>query len=153
MAWYPQYQYIDWYWKLSVACGFFPIELLWKKILSQSNRLKEIFVYHFWDMKGPKWTNDQNVFISRLILMSFNTKETMWKWMKHFFKNQSNYITKCLLRKFKQWWSPISIDASYQVSLHLAEGFQRRRLKCEKLTDDKWWQKLIFPKLAFGKVS
>jgi hypothetical protein len=26
-----------------------------------------------------------------------------------------------------------SIDASYQVSVHLAEGFQRRRLKCEKL--------------------
>jgi hypothetical protein len=30
-----------------------------------------------------------------------------------------------------------SIDASYQVSVHLAEGFQRRRLKCEKLIDDK----------------
>jgi hypothetical protein len=30
-----------------------------------------------------------------------------------------------------------SIDASYQVSLHLAEGFQRGRLKCEKLTDDR----------------
>ena len=29
-----------------------------------------------------------------------------------------------------------SIEASYQVSLHLAEGFQRR-LKCEKLTDDR----------------
>jgi hypothetical protein len=29
-----------------------------------------------------------------------------------------------------------SIDASYHVSVHLAEGFQRRRLKCEKLTDD-----------------
>jgi hypothetical protein len=29
-----------------------------------------------------------------------------------------------------------SIDASYQVSVHLAEGFQRRKLKCEKLTDD-----------------
>ena len=29
------------------------------------------------------------------------------------------------------------IDASYQVSVHLAEGFQRRRLKCEKLTDDR----------------
>jgi hypothetical protein len=26
-----------------------------------------------------------------------------------------------------------SIDASYQASVHLAEGFQRRRLKCEKL--------------------
>ena len=25
-----------------------------------------------------------------------------------------------------------SIDASYQVSVHLADGFQRRRLKCEK---------------------
>ena len=30
-----------------------------------------------------------------------------------------------------------SINASYQVSVHLAEGFQRRRLKCEKLTDDR----------------
>jgi hypothetical protein len=29
------------------------------------------------------------------------------------------------------------IDASYQVSGNLAEGFQRRRLKCEKLTDDR----------------
>jgi hypothetical protein len=30
-----------------------------------------------------------------------------------------------------------SIDAPYQVSVHMAEGFQRRRLKCEKLTDDR----------------
>ena len=30
-----------------------------------------------------------------------------------------------------------SIDTSYQVSVHLAEGFQRKRLKCEKLTDDR----------------
>jgi hypothetical protein len=30
-----------------------------------------------------------------------------------------------------------SIAASYQVSVHLAEGFQRKRLKCEKLTDAK----------------
>ena len=30
-----------------------------------------------------------------------------------------------------------SIDAFYQVTVHLAEGFQRRRLKCEKLTDDR----------------
>jgi hypothetical protein len=32
-----------------------------------------------------------------------------------------------------------SIDASYQVSVHLAEGFQRRKLKCEKLMDDRRW--------------
>ena len=30
-----------------------------------------------------------------------------------------------------------SIDASYQVSVHLAKGFQRRRLKCEKLTNNR----------------
>jgi hypothetical protein len=29
------------------------------------------------------------------------------------------------------------IDASYQVSVHLAKGFQRRRLKCEKLKEGK----------------
>jgi hypothetical protein len=29
-----------------------------------------------------------------------------------------------------------SKDASYQVSVHLPKGFQRRRLKCEKLMDD-----------------
>jgi hypothetical protein len=29
-----------------------------------------------------------------------------------------------------------SIDVFYQVSVHLAKGFQKRRLKCEKLTDD-----------------
>jgi hypothetical protein len=34
-------------------------------------------------------------------------------------------------------YSGPSIDASYQISLHLAEGFQRGRLKCEKLTDDR----------------
>jgi len=26
-------------------------------------------------------------------------------------------------------------NASYQVSVHLAKGFQRKRFKCEKLTD------------------
>ena len=45
-----------------------------------------------------------------------------------------------------------SIDASYQVSLHLAEGFQRRRLKCEKLTDDGR-QVMAKAHIALGKVS
>ena len=44
-----------------------------------------------------------------------------------------------------------SIDASYQVSVHLAKGFQRRRLKCEKLMDAKWWQKLILPLARWAK--
>jgi hypothetical protein len=45
-----------------------------------------------------------------------------------------------------------SIDASYQVSVHLAEGFQRRRFKCEKLTDDGR-QVMAKAHIAFGKVS
>jgi hypothetical protein len=45
-----------------------------------------------------------------------------------------------------------SIDASYQVSVHLAKGFQRRRLKCEKLTDDGC-NVMAKAHIAFGKVS
>ena len=45
-----------------------------------------------------------------------------------------------------------AIDASYQVLLHLAEGFQRRRLKCEKLTEDGR-QVMAKAHIAFGKVS
>ena len=51
-----------------------------------------------------------------------------------------------------------SIDASYQISDQLALRFQRRRLKCEKLTDDgrqttdaKWWQKLTLPLARWAK--
>ena len=47
-----------------------------------------------------------------------------------------------------------SIDASYQVSVHLAEEFQRRRLKCEKLTDDgRRMPSDGKAHIAFGKVS
>jgi uncharacterized LabA/DUF88 family protein len=45
-----------------------------------------------------------------------------------------------------------SIDASYHVSVHSAEEFQRRRLKCEKLTDDGL-QVMAKAHDAFGKVS
>ena len=45
-----------------------------------------------------------------------------------------------------------SMNASYQVSVYLAEGFQRRRLKCEKLTDDRR-QVMAKVHVAFGKVS
>jgi hypothetical protein len=49
-----------------------------------------------------------------------------------------------------------SIDASYQVSVHLAEGFQRRRLKCVKVNGwqtTKWWQKFILPLARFAKKN
>jgi hypothetical protein len=45
-----------------------------------------------------------------------------------------------------------SIDDSFKVSVHLAEGFQSRRLKCEKLTDEGR-QVMAKAHVAFGKVS
>jgi hypothetical protein len=45
-----------------------------------------------------------------------------------------------------------SIDASYQVSVHLAKRFQKRRLKCEKLTDNGR-QVMAKAHIDFGKVS
>ena len=45
-----------------------------------------------------------------------------------------------------------SIDASYQISDQLALRFLRRRLKCEKLTDDGR-QVMAKAHIAFGKVS
>ena len=50
----------------------------------------------------------------------------------------------------KKLYTEPSIGASYQVSIHSAKRFQRR-LKCEKLTDDKLWQKLTLPRRAIKK--
>ena len=55
------------------------------------------------------------------------------------FRNKNCLWRPCLLNdrdKLSNLYKGPSIDASYQVSVHLVEGFQRRRLKCEKLTDD-----------------
>ena len=76
------------------------------------------------------------------------------------FKNQPIRNKNCLWRpslsmdrdKMSNLYKGPSIDASYQVSVHLAEGFQRRRLKCEKLTDDRR-QVMAKAHIAFGKVS
>jgi hypothetical protein len=52
-----------------------------------------------------------------------------------------------------------SIDASYQVSVHLAEEFQRRTLKHEQLMDDRrrtiddGRQVMAKAHFTFGKVS
>jgi hypothetical protein len=64
---------------------------------------------------------------------------------RRIFRNQLIRNKNCLWRpcllmdrdKMSNLYRGPSIDASYQISLHLAEGFQRRRLKCEKLTDDR----------------
>ena len=79
---------------------------------------------------------------------------------RRFFRNQQIKNKNCLWRpcllmdrdKMSNVYKGPSIDASYQVSVHLAEGFQRRRLKCEKLTDDGC-QVMAKAHVAFGKVS
>ena len=79
---------------------------------------------------------------------------------KRFFRNQPIRNKNCLWRtcllmdrdEMSNLYRGPAIDASYQVLLHFAEGFQRRRLKCEKLTDDGR-QVMAKAHIAFGKVS
>jgi hypothetical protein len=79
---------------------------------------------------------------------------------RRFFRNQpirnkNGLWWPCLLMNLDEMsniYRGPAIDASYQVSLHLAEQFQRRRLKCEKLTDDVR-QVMAKAHIAFGKVS
>ena len=60
---------------------------------------------------------------------------------KHTIINMNCLWRPCLLMdrdEISNLYRGPSIDASYQVSVHdMAKGFQRRRLKCEKLTDDR----------------
>jgi predicted aminopeptidase len=69
------------------------------------------------------------------------------------FRNKNHLWWPCLLTgrdEMSNLYRGPSIDASYQVSVHLAKGFQRRRLKYEKLTDDRRMPKAH---ISFGKVS
>ena len=82
------------------------------------------------------------------------------RFQRRLFRNQPIRNKNCLWRTcLLMDWDEMSnlyrkpaIDASYQVLLHLVEGFQRRRLKCEKLTDDGC-QVMAKAHLAFVKVS
>jgi hypothetical protein len=89
--------------------------------------------------------------------------------VEDFFRNHPIRNKNCLWRPYlltdrdemSNLYRGPAIDASYQVSLHLAKqfqrrfwlrGFQRRRLKCEKLTNDGR-QVMAKAHVAFGKVS
>ena len=79
----------------------------------------------------------ENIFLNRPI----RNKNCLWQ--------------PCLLMdwdKMSNLYRGPSIDASYQVSVQIAEGFQRRRLKYEKLTDDGR-QVMAKAHIPFGKVS
>ena len=81
----------------------------------------------------------------RLGLIMGRDEMNLWIiWPSVFFRNWPIRNKNCLWRpclltdqdKMCNRYREPSIDASYQVSIHLAKGFQRRRLKCEKLMDD-----------------
>ena len=70
-------------------------------------------------------------------------------------RNKNRLWWSCLLTDWDElsnFYRGLSIDASYQVLVHLAKWFQRRRLKCEKLIDDRR-QVMAKAHIAFGKVS
>jgi hypothetical protein len=55
-------------------------------------------------------------------------------------RNKNCLWWPCLLMdrdKMSNLYRGSTIYASYQVSVHMVEGFQRSGLKCEKLTDDR----------------
>jgi hypothetical protein len=76
------------------------------------------------------------------------------------FKNRPIRNKNCLWRpcllmnrdEMSNLYREPSIDASYQVLVHLAQRYQRRRLKCVKLTDDGP-QVMAKAHIAFGKES
>ena len=79
------------------------------------------------------------------------------------FKNQPIRNKNCLWRpcllmdrdEMSNLYRGPSIDAPYQVSLHLAEGVSKEKIKMWKVngqtTDAKWWQKLTLPLARWAK--
>ena len=88
-----------------------------------------------------------NLYRGPSIDASYQVSVHLDKWFqrRRFFRNQPIRNKNCLWQpcllmdrdKMSNLQRGPSIDASYQVSLHLGERFQRRRLKCEKLTDNR----------------
>ena len=121
------------------------IFLLTEKIFQKSTNQKQELpvVAMFVNRSGQNQQSLQRTF-HRCFLPSFGSFGQAVSEEK-ILKNQPIRNKNCLWRpcllmdrdKISNLYRGPSIDASYHLSLHLAEGFQRRRLKCEKLTDDR----------------
>jgi hypothetical protein len=107
------------------------------------------------------WNELSNLYRGPSIDASYQVSVHLAKWFRRRFKKNRPIRNKnclwwpCLLMdrdKMSNLYRGPYIDASYKVSVHLAKGFQRRRLKCEKLTDDGR-QVMAKAHIAFGKVS
>ena len=131
-------------------------EKIFKKSTNQKQELPVVAT--FVNMSGRNEQSQQRTF-HRCFLPSFVSFGQAVSEEK-IFKNRQIRNKNCLWRpcllmdryKMSNIYKGPSIDATYQVSVHLAEGFQRRRLKCEKLTDDGR-QVMAKAHIAFGKGS
>ena len=87
-----------------------------------------------------------NLYRRPSINVSYQVLVHLAKWFqrRRFFRNQPIRNKNCLWQpclltdrdEMSNLYRGPSIDAPYNVSVHLAKRFQRRRLKCEKLMDD-----------------
>ena len=80
-------------------------------------------------MRNLYWT------VHRCFLSSFGSFGQVGSEEIIFLRNRPTRNKNCLCRQCFLTDRDESIDVFYQVSVHLAKRF-RRRLKCEKLTDD-----------------
>jgi hypothetical protein len=82
------------------------------------------------------------IYDQRQHMIIYNIRSvTIYDYLQYTTSNNIRLWWPCLLMdldKMRIRYRGPSIDASYQVSIHMVERFQRRRLKCEKLTDDNW---------------
>ena len=100
----------------------------------------------WWPCLLTDWDEMSNLYRGPSIDASYQDSVHLAKWFRRRFKknrpirNKNCLWRQCLLidrDKIINLQRGPSIDASYQVSVYLAERFQRRRLKCEKLLDDR----------------
>ena len=86
-----------------------------------------------------------------LLCASYHVLVHLAKRFKRFFRNREIRIA-CgghVCWQIRTKWAILKEDLPSFSSL--AKGFQRWRLKCEKLTDAKWWQKLTLPLARWAK--
>ena len=108
---------------------------LWNETGSETRWSGNVYISKNETGNETRWSGSVPISLTKLGVRPgdqkvFQSLERNWEWDQ----------VPCLLMdrdKMSNLYREPSIDASYQVSVRMVEGFQRRRLKCEKLTDDR----------------
>jgi hypothetical protein len=97
----------------------------------------------------------KNLYRDKCIYRYLYLNKSYLSFNRRYFRNQPIWNKNCLWQpclltnwdKMSNLYRGPSIDASYQVSVHLAE----ERIKMWQTTDAKWWQKLTLPLARWAK--